>query len=74
MQHWTLGSLNHRIIFIIFISIIIAIIDRLIGLVISMSNYWSWGRGFDSRNYHNFKNFDKVWNKVHPASWGQLGS
>ena len=28
---------------------------RLIGLVVSMSDYWSWGRGFDRRHFHNFK-------------------
>ena len=30
------------------------IIDRLIGLVVSMSDYWSWGRGFDPRHFHKF--------------------
>ena len=27
----------------------------LVGLVVSMSDYWSWGRGFDPRHFHNFK-------------------
>ena len=47
--------------------------DRLIGLVISVSVYWPRGRGFDSRHFHNFKcGLDLE--RVHPASWGQLGS
>ena len=25
--------------------------DRLVGLVVSMSDYWSWGRGFDPRHF-----------------------
>ena len=29
-------------------------IDLLIGLVVSISDYWSWGRGFDSRHFHKF--------------------
>ena len=29
-------------------------IDRLVGLVVSMSDYWSWGRGFDPRHFHKF--------------------
>ena len=41
-------------IFIIIIIIIIIIMDRLIGLVVSMSDYWSWGRGFDPRHFHKF--------------------
>ena len=36
-------------------NIIYIYIDRLIGLVVSMSDYWSWGRGFDPRHFHNFK-------------------
>ena len=28
--------------------------DRLIGLVVSMSDYWSWGRGFDPQHLHKF--------------------
>ena len=27
---------------------------RLVGLVVSMSDYWSWGRGFDPRHFHKF--------------------
>ena len=34
--------------------IINIIIDRLIGLVVSMSDYWSLGRGFDPRHFHKF--------------------
>ena len=40
------------IITIIIIIIIFIIIDRLVGLVVSMSDYWSWGRGFDPRHFH----------------------
>ena len=36
------------------IIIIIAIIDRLVGLVVSMSDYWSWGPGFDPWHFHKF--------------------
>ena len=46
-------SLNSIIIIIISISIII--IDRLIGLVVSMSDYWSYGRGFNPGTSTNFK-------------------
>ena len=28
--------------------------DRLVGLVVSMSDYWSWGRGFDPWHFHKF--------------------
>ena len=28
--------------------------DRLVGLVVSMSDYWSWGRGFDPRHIQRF--------------------
>ena len=38
----------------IIIIIIIIIIDRLVGLVVGMSDYWSWGRGFDPRHLHKF--------------------
>ena len=31
------------------------LLDRLVGLVVTMSDYWSWGRGFDPRYFHNFK-------------------
>ena len=34
--------------------IIIIIIIILVGLVVSMSDYWSWGRGFDPRHFHKF--------------------
>ena len=47
--------------------------DRLIGLGVSVSYSGSWGRGFDSRYFHKFKNVDYVWNGTH-ASWGQMGS
>ena len=29
-------------------------ISRLVDLVVSMSDYWSWGRGFDPRYFHKF--------------------
>ena len=32
----------------------IIIIYCLVGLVVSMSDYWSWGRGFDPRHFHKF--------------------
>ena len=35
--------------------IIIIIIIIIVGLVVSMSDYWSSGRGFDPRYFHNFK-------------------
>ena len=38
----------------IIIIIIIIIIDRLIALAVSMSDYWSWGRGFDPRHFYKF--------------------
>ena len=38
----------------IIIIIIIIIIDRLVGLVGSVSDYWSWGRGFDPRHFDKF--------------------
>ena len=28
--------------------------DRLVFLVGSMSDFWSWGRGFDPRHFHKF--------------------
>ena len=28
--------------------------DRLVGLGVSMSDYWLWGRGFDPRHFHKF--------------------
>ena len=34
--------------------IIIITIDRLVGLVVSISDYWSWRRGFDPRHFHKF--------------------
>ena len=34
--------------------IIISYLDRIIGLVVSMSDYRSWGRGFDPRHFHKF--------------------
>ena len=46
-----LSELCHNVIIII---IIIIIIDRLVGLVVSMSDYWSWGRGFDPRYFYKF--------------------
>ena len=46
------------IIIIIIITIIIMIIitknDRLVGLLVSMSDYRSRGRGFDPRHFHKF--------------------
>ena len=39
---------------VIIIIIIIIIIDRLVGLVISLPDYWSWGRGFEPRQFHKF--------------------
>ena len=42
----------------LFIIIIIIIIDRLVGLVVSMADYWSWDRGFDPRYFHKFENVD----------------
>ena len=39
---------------IIIIIIIITIIDSVVGLVVSMSEYWSWSRGFDPRHFHEF--------------------
>ena len=42
------------IIAIIIIIIIIIIIGRLVGLVVSVSDYWSSGRGFDPRHFHKF--------------------
>ena len=61
------------IIIINIIIIIIIVIDRLVGLVVSMSDYWSWGRG-SIPGTSTILNVDWVWNGVHPASWGQLGS
>ena len=29
--------------------------DHLIGLEVSVSDYWPWDRKFDSRRFHNFK-------------------
>ena len=29
--------------------------DRLVDIGASVSEYWSWGRGFDPRHFHNFK-------------------
>ena len=29
--------------------------NRLVGLVVSMSDFWSWSRGFDPRHIHKFK-------------------
>ena len=29
-------------------------INRLVGLVVSTSDYWSWSRGFDPRHFHKF--------------------
>ena len=37
---------------VIIIIIIIIIIDRLVGLVVSMSDYWLRGRGFDPQHFH----------------------
>ena len=28
--------------------------DRLVCIVVSMSDYWSWGRGFNPRHFHKF--------------------
>ena len=28
--------------------------DRLVDIVVSMSDYWSWDRGFDPRHFHKF--------------------
>ena len=42
------------IINIIIAIIIIIIIDRLVDLVVSVSDKWSWGRGFDPRHFHKF--------------------
>ena len=53
--HWFEVALILYIRIIIIIVIIIIIMDRLVGLVVSMSDYWSWGRGFDPRHFHNFK-------------------
>ena len=39
----------------IIIIITIIIMDRLIGLGVSVSYYWQWGCGLDSPNIHNFK-------------------
>ena len=36
------------------LSRVICYLDRLVGLVVSMSDYWSWGRGFDPRHFHKF--------------------
>ena len=44
-----------NIIIIIIIFIIIIIINDRLGLVVSMSDYRSWGHGFDSWHFHNFK-------------------
>ena len=38
----------------LFIFITYVSTDRLVGLVVSMSGYWSWGRGFDPRHFHKF--------------------
>ena len=35
--------------------VIILAIDRLIGLGVSVSDYWPWSRGLYSRHVHNFK-------------------
>ena len=45
------------ILFLLFIIIIIIIIiiDCLLGLVVNMSDYWSWDRGFDPRHFHKFQ-------------------
>ena len=32
----------------------VSIIFMIIGLGVSMSDYWSWGRGFDPRHFHKF--------------------
>ena len=40
--------------FIIIIIIIIVINDRLVGLGLSMSDYWSRGQGFHPRHFHKF--------------------
>ena len=42
------------IIIIIIIIITIIIRDHLVGLGVSMSDFWSWGRGFDPRYFHEF--------------------
>ena len=52
-----LNALLHQVIITIIINIniiIIIIIDRLVGLGVSMCDYWSWGHGFDPRYFHEF--------------------
>ena len=39
---------------VIIIIIIIIINDRFVGLVVTMTDYWSWGHGFDTRHFHKF--------------------
>ena len=43
------------IIIIIIIIIVFSLSDRLVGLVVSVSDYWSWGRGFDPRYFHKLR-------------------
>ena len=52
---WSVVLKSYNLIIIIIIIIIINIImDRLVGLGVSMSDYWWWGRGFDPRHFHKF--------------------
>ena len=37
------------------VPILVAFYDRLVGLVVSMSDYWSWGRVFNSWHFHKLK-------------------
>ena len=35
--------------------LLLLLLHRLVYLGVSVSDYWPWGRGFDSRHFHNFK-------------------
>ena len=49
------------------------VFDRLIGLAVSVFNYWPWDGGLDIRHFHYIKcGFDLE--RVHPTSWRQLDS
>ena len=77
-QSWTLllrcaSSVNKKH-FQVLIYTYLLIKDRLFGIVVGMSDYHPRGSGFDSRLYPRNFSRSRVWNGVHPTSWGQLGS
>ena len=49
------------------------LLEHLIGLGVSVYDYWSWGHGFDSWHFHNFK-YELGLKRGPPASRGQLGN